>query len=180
MTNLKIPGWRGPWNAYLYLVIQIYFSLVGLWKNRSAIWWELKQLQTSSSRFLLILPRHQSTFPLIYILLINRGDNIWQSEHIHSYKQTKYPVKSACKLGLLAAAPLVSRPSVWPGCCHTMWWVSLFTSAVRMLTNYFPGIRINYHKLFERARDLHPLEAFRKKRKSLVKIIWYRQYRQSV
>ena len=86
MTNLKFSGWCGPWNAYLYLVIQIYFSLVGLWKNRSAIWWELKQLQTSSSRFLLILPRHQSTFPLIYILLINQGDNIWLSEHIHSYK----------------------------------------------------------------------------------------------
>ena len=25
--------------------------------------------------------------------------------------------------------------------------------AVRMLTNYFPGIRITYHKLFERARN---------------------------
>ena len=28
---------------------------------------------------------------------------------------------------------------------------------VRILNNYFPGIRINYHKLFERARNFHLL-----------------------
>ena len=33
----------------------------------------------------------------------------------------------------------------------------LFTSTVRMLTNYFPGIRTSYHKLFERARNLQLL-----------------------
>ena len=36
----------------------------------------------------------------------------------------------------------------------TVWWVSLFTS---YCTSYFPGIRINYHKLFEPARNLHLL-----------------------
>ena len=36
----------------------------------------------------------------------------------------------------------------------------LLHRTVRMLTSYFPGIRINYHKLFERARNLHLLLGF--------------------
>ena len=49
----------------------------------------------------------------------------------------------------LAAAVVVSSLGAL-----TVWWVSLFTS---YCTSYFPGIRINYHKLFEPARNLHLL-----------------------
>ena len=58
---------------------------------------------------------------------------------------------STCKLGLLLrrqCLPWVHSPSDELVCLHR---------TVRMLTNYFLGIRINYHKSFERARNLHLL-----------------------
>ena len=69
-------------NGLLYLVFQI--SVLCEKIDRL---WELKQLQTSSSRFALTLPRHQSTFPLalaffsgircLLILLLRRWWLAW-------------------------------------------------------------------------------------------------------
>ena len=71
--------------------------------------------QTSSIRFVLVLPKHQSTFPLASL---------------------------ACSCSA----------SVQPRCSHY-----LMIQFVYIVLYGFPGIRISYHKLFERARNLHLL-----------------------
>ena len=71
--------------------------------------------QTSSIRFVLVLPKHQSAFPLASL---------------------------ACCCGT----------SVQPRCSHR-----LISQFVYIVLYGLPGIRINYHKLFERARNLHLL-----------------------
>ena len=117
MTNLNVSG---PWIPYLVFQISVLCEKIG-WL------WELKQLQTSSSRLVLTLSRHHSSLSLAFSSGIS------------------------CQLGLL------------PRCEWLAWVLSLSDElvclhrAVRMLTNYFPGIRINDHKLFERARNLHLL-----------------------
>ena len=53
----------GPLNYFAFQISTLY-EKIGRWR-------ELKQLQTYSSRFLLTLPRHQSTFPLAFFSSIS-------------------------------------------------------------------------------------------------------------
>ena len=56
-------------------------------------------------------------------------------------------------LALFCRVSLLLRLSGWYHCL--MSYVVCLHSDLRVLTNYYQGIRINYHKLFEQARNLH-------------------------